>query len=251
MKTLTYDHTHNLTLDIFFNTGTNTKNTCIYFLYGGRWSDGKKEDFRFVAYRFLKAGYHVAIADYRKFPQAKFPDFIHDAANGLAAVHEQFEPSTRFVVMGHSSGAQIGAMLSLNPSYTQKAGGNVDMIDRFIGISGPYKFIDHIDQHDDLPQIFGPREDYHKSQPILLAEDITHKPPPMLLIHGEKDTVTLPLNSTTLAKIVNEKHEGYGQAFILPDAKHVSTIGVFALPSWSTKSRMMMNAIDGFIAREF
>ena len=69
----------------------------------------------------------------------------------------------------------------------------------------------------------------------------------MLLIHGEKDTVTLPLNSTTLADIINERHQGYGKAFILPDVKHIGTVSVFAHPSWTSKSRMMMNAIDSFI----
>lgn len=239
-------HENGVAVDLYLNQNP-YKNVCIYFLYGGRWTSGTKEEFQFIAHKFLRAGYHVAIADHRKFPQTKFPDFVHDAANGCMAVHKHFGSSANIIVMGHSSGAHLGAMLCTDPQYLEASGGNINLISGFIGISGPYKFIDYIDGSDDLPIMFGPPEKYPDSQPVFLAEK-ADKLPPMLLIHGEKDKDVLPLNSITLAGAA--KHAGKTQTLMISRLGHIKIIMALGLPFWPKQTKTMMNAIDNFIGQQ-
>ena len=48
----------------------------IIFFYGGRWTDGTKDDYRFVGATFANRGYIVVIPDYRKYPDVRFPSFV-------------------------------------------------------------------------------------------------------------------------------------------------------------------------------
>ena len=248
LKTLT--HKNGVEVDLYINRNPR-RNICIYFLYGGRWTTGRKEAFRFIAHKFLKAGYHVAIADYRKHPQVKFPAFVEDVAQGLVCARDHFETNHQttmpLYVMGHSSGAHLGAMLCADPQYLRQAGGDVELIRGFIGISGPYKFIDYIEGSKDLPIMFGPPERYPDSQPVFLAKKAKTLPA-MLLIHGEKDKHVLPLNTVTLAGFVHEKTDA--KILIVEGLSHLSIIAAFGLPFWPKQTKMMMNAIDSFITQQ-
>jgi acetyl esterase/lipase len=245
----TIQHKNNVEVNLYINKESKV-NACIYFLYGGRWTTGKKKDFCFVAHKFLKAGYHVAIADYRKHPKVRFPDFVEDAAHGLIAVKNHFENSlkdaTSIYVMGHSSGAHLGAMLCTDSRFLDKAGGSMDAINGFIGISGPYKFIDYIDGSDDLPIMFGPPERYSDSQPVFLAEKADALPP-MLLIHGERDKSVLPFNTVRLAEAVEQKSKV--KTLFLSNLNHIGTIAVFGLPFWPKQTEEIMTAINDFIQK--
>ena len=242
-------HENDVSVDLYINKKPNI-NACIYFLYGGRWTKGKKENFRFVAHKFLKAGYHIAIADYRKHPQVKFPAFVGDAACGFIEVDRYFKEnySARMplYVMGHSSGAHIGAVLSADSKYLSKHENSKNLISGFIGISGPYKFIDYISTSKDLPIIFGPVESYPDSQPILLAEKAENLPP-MLLIHGDKDNHVLPLNTEKLAEVANKKT--VAEVFIVPNFNHVRTIAAFGLPFWPKRTNKIITKINDFIKK--
>lgn len=238
-------HKNDVAVDLYINKKSSI-NACIYFLYGGRWTKGKKEEFRFVAHKFLKAGYHIAVADYRKHPQVKFPAFAEDAACGLIEVHEYLKENHAtkmpIYVMGHSSGAHIGAILCTDPKYQDSK----NLISGFIGISGPYKFIDYISASKDLPMIFGPVESYPDSQPVLLAKKAKTLPP-MLLIHGDKDNHVLPLNTEKLAEVANQKT--VAEAFIVPNFNHVRTIAAFGLPFWPKQTNTIITKINDFIKK--
>ena len=242
-QTHVYDRNNALSVDIYHNNAPSEKNTCLFFLHSGLWNANRKENFRFVAYRFLKKGYHVALADYRKFSSAQLPEITGDAAIGLKTTSEKFDKKTKIVVMGHSSGAQIGALLCLDPTYLQTANMDTNMIDKFVGLSGPYNVSDHIDEQGNLPA-----SGSKKNQASLLAQDAQHIIPPMMLIHGEQDRDVMPSNARSLAKAVNKKSNGFAQSLILPNMGHISTIGAIARPNWNIETRMVMRAIDNFLS---
>jgi acetyl esterase/lipase len=98
----------------------------IVFFYGGRWTYGAKEDYRFVAATFAKEGFIVVIPDYRKYPYVRFPVFVEDGAKALAWVYDHIaelhgDPA-RIHVVGHSAGAHIGALLTADPHYLADEG---------------------------------------------------------------------------------------------------------------------------------
>lgn len=241
-----FEYKKGIGVDLYLNTFP-TKNICIHFIYGGRWTTGKKEDFQFVAYKLLKAGYHVSIADYRKHPHVKFPSFVEDIAQSFVYINNYFKNYTKnspyMYVMGHSSGAHLGAMISTDPKYLAEAGGDIELIQGFIGISGPYKFIDYISANDDLNTMFAPPETYKDSQPILLVKNI-HNSPPMLLIHAVDDAKVSHLNTELLDEAVKEK--SYSETLSLSGLGHKGTIAAFGLPFWPKKMKLILERVNAF-----
>ncbi|MDH5336887.1 MAG: alpha/beta hydrolase, partial [Nitrospira sp.] len=154
-------------LDIY--VPANTKNKLmdvVVFFYGGRWTYGAKEDYRFVAATFVKEGFVVVIPDYRKYPQVRFPVFVEDGAKALSwasdHIAEFHGDPTRVHVVGHSAGAHIGALLAADPHYLADEGKDRSLtIHDFSGLAGPYAFTP---DEPDLEDMFSPPQNYPNMQ---------------------------------------------------------------------------------------
>jgi acetyl esterase/lipase len=59
----------------------------LLFFYGGGWQGGRRGDYRAFGQAFTSAGMVVAVADYRLYPQVKYPGFVEDAAGAVAWLH--------------------------------------------------------------------------------------------------------------------------------------------------------------------
>jgi acetyl esterase/lipase len=167
----------------------------VVFWHGGRWEFGDKKDYRFVGAALAELGYVAVVANYRLYPQVKLPGFMDDAAHAAlwASAHarEYGADPEKFFLMGHSSGAQMAAMLGLDGRYLAQAPVRIAGI---VGLSGPYDFLPL--READLQDMFGPPDLYPLSQPI----NFVHKgAPPALLVQGEKDDTVAPFNATHLA----------------------------------------------------
>lgn len=170
----------------------------IVFWHGGRWSTGDKADYRFVGAALAEIGCASVLPNYRHYPEVMMDGFMHDAAAaalwaGAQAPNLGADPG-RLYLMGHSAGAYLAAMLSLNPRYWSGAGGGAPRIAGMIGLSGPYDFLPLLEP--DVQQMFGPPERYPESQPINFVRPGA---PPMLLVHGLRDEDVWPKNSRNLA----------------------------------------------------
>ena len=85
---MTYGPEPSQKLDIFIPANAEDKKLdVIVFFYGGRWTYGAKEDYRFVGATFADKDFIVVIPDYRKYPQVRFPVFVEDGAKALAWVY--------------------------------------------------------------------------------------------------------------------------------------------------------------------
>lgn len=190
----------------------------IVFFYGGGWTEGSKDNYRFVASALTKAGYATVIPDYRLHPTVTFPAFVEDGAAAVAEILRADArygmPGDRVFVMGHSAGAHIAAMLAYNESYLRARGVDPAVIDGFIGLSGPYDFLPIESGY--LEDVF-PASTRAESQPIRFAD--THSPP-SLLIHGTDDGRVYPSNSESLASELEDagvyvrlrRYQGAGHA---------------------------------------
>lgn len=215
----------------------------IVFWHGGRWSYGDKSDYRFVGAALAGLGYVAVLPNYRHYPQVKMPGFMHDAARAAAwaaAQAGQHHDPQRFFLMGHSAGAHLAALVTLDPRYYAEVNVPVPSVAGVIGLSGPYDFLPLLEA--DLQDMFGPPELYPESQPI----NFVHAgAPPMLLVHGDSDDTVVPKNTRHLAAAL----QGAGVAVSLrmyPQLGHADTVAAMARAArWRAP---ILAEIAGFVA---
>jgi acetyl esterase/lipase len=185
-------------LDIYIPDGLTKPAPVILFFYGGSWSSGTKDLYRAFGQAFASKGIVTIVADYRIYPQVKYPAFVQDGAAAFRFVHETIAKSggdpDRIFLAGHSAGAYIAVMLDSDLHYLKDAHADPAWIRGVIGIAGPYDFLP---LHDpELIDIFG-GANVRATQPI---DYIDGKRAPMLLAHGIADDTVGVGNSRRLAK---------------------------------------------------
>ena len=212
-----------LKLDVWVPSGRPSKKLpVVIFFYGGGWVAGARADYGFVGRAFAARGFVTIVADYRLVPQVRFPVFVEDAAQAVRWTRDhvaQFggDP-TRIHLSGHSAGAYLGAMLSLDPRYLRGVGVDPGSIRSAALLSGPYDFYPFTEQRgrDALGAWPRPAE----TQPVTFARGDA---PPMLLMHGTADTVVQPRNSERLAAALSAA--GATAALkMYPGKSHLDTI---------------------------
>ena len=78
-----------------------------------------------MAAAFTAAGYALASVEYRKYPNAKFPDFLLDGAKATAFVKnlvKDYGGNGEIIIAGQSAGAWMSLMLCLNKEYLANEG---------------------------------------------------------------------------------------------------------------------------------
>ncbi len=215
-------------LDVYVPTEKSAQAPVVVFFYGGRWEEGSKDQYKFLAQALTSRGYVAAVADYRLYPQVKFPTFVQDGAKAIQWAHahasEYGVDADKLFVMGHSAGAHIAAMLALDGEYLQAVGGSRDWLSGMIGLAGPYDFLPL--KAADLKDMFGPPERYPLSQPINYVEG---ENPPLLLLHGLGDETVFPKNTRNLAKKVAENN-GPVAIKLYPGIGHIKLVANLAAP---------------------
>lgn len=238
-----FDATTAQTLDIYLPPDTHKEHDVIVFFYGGRWSSGSKDDYAFVGSAFAKAGYVVAIADYRKYPDVRFPAFAQDAASAISWVADNIETyggnAKRIFVSGHSSGAHIAALVAADPTYLAAYNKPQDTIKAFAGMAGPYAFIP---EEGDLKDMFGPPENYPRMQAPTFIDG---QQPPMLLLWGQEDTIVGRFNLEKLQAAIDDEG-GCVRTRIYKDVDHIWIVGAL---SWLGQHKApVLDDITSFFA---
>lgn len=225
---ISYGDKNRQNLDVYVAKDKAANAPIVVFFYGGRWEEGNKNGYKFVGQALSSRGFVTVIPNYRLYPQVKFPAFVQDGAKAVAwakahAAEYGADPG-KLVIMGHSAGGQIAAMLALNGKYLQAVGGSRRWLAGMVGLAGPYDFLPL--EEDDLKDMFGPPARYPASQPINFVDG---KNPPLLLLHGLGDKTVYPKNTRNLAKAVAAKG-GQVAIKLYPDIGHVRLIANLAAP---------------------
>jgi acetyl esterase/lipase len=117
----------------------------VVFFYGGSWNSGERANYAFVGEALASRGVLTFVADYRVYPEVRYPDFLTDSAMALAYGLNQAAAlggnPKRVFVMGHSAGAYNAAMLALDARWLKAAGHAPAELAGFIGLAGPYDFL--------------------------------------------------------------------------------------------------------------
>ena len=171
----------------------------VIFFYGGYWQAGQKSDYRFVAEALAAEGFIAVLPDYRLYPETTFPGFVEDGALAVRWVHdhiEQYGGDPRLIyLMGHSAGAHIATLLTLDHRYLEAVGLDAGAIRATASLSCPYDFIP--DNTDRAVFKLKPGDPPNPAiEPIRFAN--SHSAP-LLLVHGCLDDIVRPSNAQQMA----------------------------------------------------
>jgi len=192
-------------LDVYQPRHLTAQAPVVIFFYGGDWQDGEKGNYRFVAEALTSRGFVAVLPDYRLYPEVTFPAFVEDGALAVRWVHENIanyhgNPACVFL-MGHSAGAHIVALLTLDKRYLNRVGLDRSAIAGTAALSGPYDFIPSPDDRPVFGMSASDLQTNPDMEPITFADGSA---PPMLLIHGLADGVVDPANSQRLAEKISK-----------------------------------------------
>jgi len=176
----------------------------VVFFYGGSWNSGSRDDYTFVGEALASRGIVAVVADYRLYPQVRYPLFLEDSAQAVAwtrtHIREFSGNAQRMYLMGHSSGGYNAAMLALDANLLGAVGMSPKDLRGWIGLAGPYDFLP-IENPDVRPVFFWPLSP-PQSQPI---NHVSRGAPPALLIAASRDDLVDPARNTAgLARKMRE-----------------------------------------------
>ena len=237
-----YGETERQRLDIYTPIKPNNTQTIVMFLYGGSWRSGERGHYRFVAQPFAAAGFTTVVPDYRIYPKARFPDFVEDAAAAIAwvqrvMVKDAAEP--RILLIGHSAGAHIAALLALDKRYLAARGLSPKILKGWVGLAGPYAF-NPLKTRSTKPIFASVGDDVRVAQPI---HYVRAGAPPALLLHGTTDTTVYPLNSKQLSLALRDA----GSPVVYRQLKNVGHVGiVLSIPKPGLGGAQVLDTIIEF-----
>ncbi len=191
-------------LDIYRTTSSPRLGT-IVFVHGGGWTSGDKGVIREGSLEAIASqvdrGFDLVSIDYRLAPEDPFPAAFDDVALAVDWVHSIGASShgldtSRIVVIGHSAGGSLAAMIGTSPGAPTQFG-TVPRVDAWVSISGMSAY-DAGGMVDDFPRNWGL---------VTSAERIAASPvttvdatdPPGYLIHGDLDGIVQSWHSVVFA----------------------------------------------------
>jgi acetyl esterase/lipase len=189
-----------LKLDVWSQPNPNpSKKPVLVFFYGGGWANGARDDYGFVARAYAAKGFVVVMPDYRKVPQVLFPAFIEDGAEAIKWTRDHIadyggDPG-RITLAGHSAGAHIAMMLTLDQHYLQALNVDPAIIRATVGLSGPYDFLPLDSQRSINAMSRWPR--LEETQPIHFAR---RDAPPIMVVTSTEDDTVKPRNAILLSE---------------------------------------------------
>jgi acetyl esterase/lipase len=98
----------------------------VFWIHGGGWQAGDKSDVQEKPRVLTERGFVFVSTNYRLLSQVDMETIIRDVAKSLAWVHghiaEYGGDPNRILVMGHSAGAQLAALISIDHRYLEAEG---------------------------------------------------------------------------------------------------------------------------------
>lgn len=191
-------------LDIYEPLIEENKDIIIMFIYGGSWRSGERSNYRFIAQRFVSQGYTTIVPDYRLYPEIQFPAFVDDIAKAIVWTHRRYEQKnnpSKIILVGHSAGAHIVALLALDNRYLKRAGASTKIISGWVSIAGPHAF-NPLKTASTKPIFNNFAPTIEQTKPTTFARSDA---PPGLLLHGKNDKVVYAKNSVLLANAIENE----------------------------------------------
>ncbi len=112
-------------LDVYAPAGARNL-PVVFWIHGGGWQTGDKTSVQIKPRAFAERGFLFVATNHRFLPQVEMGELIRDVARSLGWVYKNIEKyggdPKRIFVMGHSSGAQLAALLCIDERYLKAEG---------------------------------------------------------------------------------------------------------------------------------
>jgi acetyl esterase/lipase len=201
----------------------------VMFVHGGGWSVGDKAQYAAVGNHLAREGLVTVIVNYRLSPAVQHPTHAQDVAQAIRWCHRNAarcgaDPE-RLCLFGHSSGAHLAALVTLEPSYLAAQGIATSIVRRVVGVSGVGYDLDERYAAMSVAPFFTPvfGEDsshWKRAAPLQYVEGSA---PPFLLIHGLGDTEAPPASTEVFAAALQAAGVPT-QLVLVPDENHVTVM---------------------------
>ena len=127
------------TLDVY--SPPNAKNLpVVFWIHGGGWQAGDKSDVHIKPQVFNGKGFVLVSTNYRLLPNVDMAILTRDVAKSIRWVHDHIaehggDPK-RLLIMGHSAGAQLAALLCTDDRYLKEEGLSLAIIKGCVPVDG-------------------------------------------------------------------------------------------------------------------
>ena len=208
------------TLDVYVDPHVEASSRpVLIFWYGGSWTDGSKELYRFVADWLARStGAMVVVPDYRKYPNVQFPVFASEAWDVVQWVKANASryggDPTNYSVIGHSAGGHTAGLVALG-AYRPEG---LPLPKRCVLLAAPNCFVGK-----GLYDIFGSYREQHQAFPVDFIERIdADYATEFLLLQGRYDHVIYPRQQTDFLGALQAK--GIAASYYPTKTTHVSQV---------------------------
>jgi acetyl esterase/lipase len=187
-------------LDVYSPSGA--KNLpVVFWIHGGGWQAGDKKEVQLKPQVFMDKGFVFVSTNYRLLPAVDMATLIRDVARAAGWVHEHIaehggDPK-RLLIMGHSAGAQLAALLCTDERYLKSEGVPLTDVKGCVPVDGDTFDVPAIIEtaetrwrvHDLPPAKFGHREKFgndpakHKDFSAVTHVAKDKGIPPFLILH--------------------------------------------------------------------
>lgn len=126
-------------LDVY--SPANAKNLpVVFWIHGGGWQAGDKSDVQIKPKVFNEKGFVFVSTNYRLLPSVDMVTIFRDVAKSIHWVHDHIaeyggDPK-RLLVMGHSAGAQLAALMCTDDRYLKAEGLTLAIIKGCVPVDG-------------------------------------------------------------------------------------------------------------------
>lgn len=112
----------------------------VFWIHGGGWQRGDKTDVQTKPHAFVQKGFVFVSTNYRFVPTVTIKEMAGDVAKAIHWIHDHAKEyggnPNRIVVMGHSAGAQLAALICTDERYLRAEGLSLAMIKGCVPVDG-------------------------------------------------------------------------------------------------------------------
>ncbi len=126
-------------LDVYSPAGARNL-PVVFWIHGGGWQAGDKSSVQLKPQVFMEKGFVFVSTNYRLLPNVEIDVIFRDIAKSIHWVHDHIaehggDPK-RMLVMGHSAGAQLAALICTDNRYLKEEGLPLSIIKGCVPVDG-------------------------------------------------------------------------------------------------------------------
>ncbi len=112
----------------------------VFWIHGGGWQGGDKSDVQIKPQVFNGKGFVFVATNYRLLPNVDMATLTRDVAKAIRWVHDHIAEDggdpQRLLIMGHSAGAQLAALICTDERYLKAEGLSLAIIKGCVPVDG-------------------------------------------------------------------------------------------------------------------